>query len=205
VDHDERRPAVTQIRSTLPSVSELAKPAPSGPTIRRATDTDVLPMAEVHIVSWRETYPGMLPERMLARLSIADEAIRWQRMMDRPRAWGEAISFVADQLSSIVGYGTCGEQRMRLLADRGFTSEISELYVLRRSQRQGVGRELMRAMADALIERGHDTVMLWVLAENLVARQFYESLGGVPIAEKRAGLVELAYGWPDLRRLSSVT
>ena len=60
-------------------MSALAKDMPSPPTIRPATDADVLPMAKVHIVSWRETYPGMLPERMLARMSIADEAIRWQR------------------------------------------------------------------------------------------------------------------------------
>ena len=183
-------------------MSELAKPAPSPPTIRRATDADVLPMAKVHIASWRETYPGMLPERMLARLSIADEAIRWQRMLDRPRAWGDAVSFVADDQGSVVGYGTCGEQRASLLAKRGFTAEVSELYVLRGAQRQGVGSALIRAMAGALVERGHRALMLWVLAENQAARRFYESLGGIPIAERRAGLVELAYGWADLRRLS---
>lgn len=202
-DNTERRLADAPFRTTFRFVSELAKPAPSPPKIRRATDADVLPIAKVHIVSWRETYPGMLPERMLARLSIAEEAIRWQRMLDRPRAWGGAMSFVAEQDGSIVGYGTCGEQRMRLLSKRGFTSEVSELYVLRSAQRQGVGCGLMEAMAHALIERGDRALMLWVLAENQAARRFYESLGGVPIAERRASLVELAYGWADLRRLSS--
>ena len=50
------------------------------PTIRRATDADVLAMARVHIVSWRETYPGMLPEPMLARMSIAATARRRESM-----------------------------------------------------------------------------------------------------------------------------
>jgi hypothetical protein len=61
----------------------------------------------------------------------------------------------------------------------------------------------MKAMAGALLERGHRAVSLWVIDTNWVARRFYESLGGTPIAEKRAGLVEVAYGWTDLRRLLS--
>ena len=164
---------------------------------------DVLPMAQVHIRSWRETYPGMLPEPMLAQMSIASEAIRWQRMLDRPRAWGGAISFVADQEGSIVGYGSCSDQRSRLLHERGFTGEISELYVLRSAQRQGVGSWLMRAMAQALLDSGHQGMSLWVLEENRAARIFYEILGGTAIAEKRARLSEVAYGWADLRRLAA--
>lgn len=160
-------------------------------------------MANVHIASWRETYPGMLPEPMLARMSIAEEAIRWQRMLDRPRAWGGAISFVADQLGSVVGYGSCSDQRSRVLQERGFTGEISELYVLRIAQRQGVGSSLMRAMAEALLERGRQGMSLWVLEQNKAARQFYECLGGTAIAEKRAGLMEVAYGWADLRQLAA--
>ena len=184
-------------------MSEVAKHTPAQPTIRLATDADVLTMAKVHIASWRETYPGLLPDPMLERLSIADQAIRWQRMLDRPRARGQAVAFVADQHGSVVGYGTCGEQRTQLLRDRGFTGEITELYVLRCAQRQGAGSGLMKAMASALIGRGHRTLSLWVLDRNSVARRFYESLGGTPIAEKRARLVEVAYGWTDLRRLLS--
>jgi len=160
-------------------------------------------MAKVHIISWRETYPGMLPEPMLARLSIADEAIRWQRMLDRPRAWGGAISFVAEQDGSVVGYGSCGEQRSRLLRERGFTGEITELYVLRSAQRQGAGSALMKALGGALLESGHPGMSLWVLEQNHSARRFYERLGGTAVARKSASLIEVAYGWPDLRQLSS--
>jgi ribosomal protein S18 acetylase RimI-like enzyme len=180
---------------------ELAKLPPPPPTIRRATDADVLPMAKVHIISWRETYPGLLPDPMLARLSVANEAIRWQRMLDRPRAWGGAMTFVADQQGSIIGYGSCGEQRSRLLRDNGFTGEINELYVLSSAQRQGAGSGLLLAMASALFDRGHRAVSLWVLERNRAARRFYESLGGTQIAEKRASFAEVAYGWPDIRRL----
>ena len=182
-------------------MAEGAGALASRPVIRRAGDVDVLPMAKVHIATWRESYPGLLPDAMLARLSVADQAIRWQRMLDRPDAWGGAISFVADQDGSIVGYGTCGEQRDPLLRNRGFTGEVAELYVIRHVQGQGAGSGLMKAMAAALIEHGHRAVSLWVLEQNAPARRFYEHLGGTLIAEKRASLVEVAYGWTDLRPL----
>ena len=184
-------------------MSALAKATPPPPTIRRATGADVLVMAKVHIASWRETYPGMLPEPMLAGMSVADEAIRWQRMLDRPRRWDGSIVFVAEQDGAVVGYGSCGVQRTKALHDRGFTGEIGELYLLRAAQRQGAGSGLMKAMAAALLERGHRGMSLWVLQRNRDARLFYERLGGILIAEKHAGLFEVAYGWSSLERLSS--
>jgi ribosomal protein S18 acetylase RimI-like enzyme len=162
-------------------------------------------MAKVHIASWRETYPGMLPDPMLARMSVAEEAIRWQRMLDRPGAWGDAVSFVADDHGTIVGYGTCGEQRMPALRGHGFTGEVTELYVLRSSQRLGLGSHLMKAMAASLMGRGHVAMCLWVLGRNEPARLFYERLGGRLIGRKSGGLGEVAYGWTDLLALSSIT
>jgi GNAT superfamily N-acetyltransferase len=159
-------------------------------------------MANVHIVSWRETYPGILPEPMLAKLSIAREAIRRQRLFDRPGAGGAEIAFVADQDGMIVGYGSCGDQRTELLHNHGFTAEVGELYVLRRAQRQGVGSGLMKAMATALIELGHHSMSLWVLEKNTPAREFYERRGGTRIAKKRQRIAEVAYGWADLRQLT---
>jgi GNAT superfamily N-acetyltransferase len=182
-------------------MSALARRFPAPPIIRAATDADVLAMAKVHIVSWRETYPGMLPEPMLARMSIAHEAIRWQRMLDRPRRWGGAIAFVAEQDGTVVGYGSCGEQRTQLLHEHGFTGEVGELYVLRSAQRLGAGSGLMQAMASALLGRDHRAISLWVLEQNSAARRFYERIGGRPIAKKSGRLEEIAYGWSDLERL----
>ena len=183
-------------------MSALAKQTPSLPMIRAATAADVMQMAKVHIISWRETYPGLLPDSMLARLSIAEEAIRWQRMLDRPGGQSEA-AFVAELEGLVVGYGSCGGQRTPLLRERGFTGEIGELYVLGSAHRQGAGSGLMKAMAGMLMERGHRALSLWVLEENSRARRFYEGLGGTAIAKKRARLAEVAYGWTDLNLLQS--
>ena len=175
-------------------MSEPAKLPPSL-IVRAATNDDVLAMAQVHIASWRETYPGLLPEPMLARLSIASEAIRRQRMLDRPSALAWALAFVAEHQGEVVAYGSCNNQRTGPIYVRGFTGEVSELYVLRKAQRQGAGSLLMAAMARALLERGHRGFALWVLEQNAPARRFYERLGGTLIGERHSGPDEVAYGW----------
>lgn len=177
--------------------------APAPPNVRPATGADVLGMAKVHILSWRETYPGLLPNAMLRGLSISNEAIRAQRLLDHPRGPGASILFVAELRGAVAGYGSCGEQRSQKLYAQGFTSEVYELYVLREAQGQGAGSGLLSAMAAELVKRGHHAMSLWVLEENEPARGFYERLGGGAIAERRGHLHEVAYAWPDLETLAA--
>lgn len=61
----------------------------------------------------------------------------------------------------------------------------------------------MGTVARHFTERGVNSMLLWVFADNRPARGFYEALGGVPVAEDGfelggAWLVEVAYGWRDL-------
>lgn len=49
-------------------------------------------------------------------------------------------------------------------------------------------------------------MVLWVLRENIAAREFYRRLGGEAVPEKEekranATLVETAYGWRELAQL----
>ncbi len=67
----------------------------------------------------------------------------------------------------------------------------------------GAGRRLVGSVARHLAERGMGSMLLWVFADNRPARRFYESLGGVLVAEDGfelggAWLTEVAYGWKDL-------
>ena len=87
----------------------------------------------------------------------------------------------------------------------GYSGELYAIYLLQTAQREGMGRRLVSAVARRLAESGHQSMMVWVLADN-PSRGFYEKLGGNPIAEKlveiaATQLVEVAYGWDDLTRL----
>lgn len=172
-------------------------------SIRAATLADAPMIGHVHVLSWRQSYAGMLPAAMLARMSVAEHGIRWARMLGHGAPAKRArVHVVEDTQGTIIGFGSFGPQRLAALRNAGFDAEVDMLYFLRAAQRQGLGTRLMRTMASALSDSGYRGLSLWVLNENVAARGFYERLGGQPVGERPYGrLVEIAYGWPALRTL----
>jgi ribosomal protein S18 acetylase RimI-like enzyme len=64
----------------------------------------------------------------------------------------------------------------------------------------------MRTAAREFARRGHTSMLLWVLNDNLPARKFYEALGGKILREKPISigdqtLPEISYGWDNLINL----
>lgn len=175
--------------------------------LRRARIGDVGQLGALHVESWKEAYAGLLPEDMLADLSIEARSAMWARILGDPSAFGQTAVYVVEDGAAMIGFGACGQQRDYRLREDGFDAEISAIYVLRSHQRRGVGRALMREMAMDLRCRKFEAAALWVLRENTTARNFYRNLGGEIVAEKedkreKATLVEIAYGWWELSRLS---
>ncbi|MFT4134741.1 GNAT family N-acetyltransferase [Labrys sp. (in: a-proteobacteria)] len=176
-------------------------------TLRRANPQDAAKLGALHVASWRETYAGLMPDAMLAKLSVRARSAMWTRILADPPAVGNVAVYVAEDGGDIVGLGSCGWQRDQDLGDRGFDAEIGAIYILRSHQRGGIGRALMREMARALHAYGLRAVSLWVLRGNITARSFYERQGDEWVAEKedrrgRFVLVEDAYGWRDLAHLA---
>lgn len=163
-------------------------------------------MAKIHVACWKEAYAGLMPDVVLANLSVANRATRWQGILSQPEHFNRTTAFVAERDGAPVGFGSCGDQRTPALNEQGFTSEVSAIYVLRSTQGCGVGSALMAAMAQTLLERDHRAASLWVLRENAPGRHFYQRLGGEVISQKQETtdgmtLIEVAYGWRDLHRL----
>ena len=81
--------------------------------------------------------------------------------------------------------------------------EIFTLYVAPEHQERGIGRALLFRLFEGLTDRGLNSAVVWVLAQN-PARFFYEAMGGRRIAAKQerlwnTTLPQVAYGWDDLR------
>ncbi|MCU4178011.1 GNAT family N-acetyltransferase [Bosea sp. BH3] len=178
--------------------------APSrDPLIRIATPEDARAIAQVHVASWRESYDGLVPEPMLATLSVEAREHSWRAMLADLAASGHTAILVAEDDGAIVGFAACGRQREAGLAAQGYAAEIGSIYVLQRCQRRQLGTRLMHAAFGALAEAGFEGASLWVLRDNAPARHFYERLGGNLIGQKadqRGSVVlpEVAYGWRDL-------
>jgi ribosomal protein S18 acetylase RimI-like enzyme len=174
--------------------------------IRIATSDDAQALGAMHVASWRETYTGLLPDKMLSALSIETRSAAWAKIMREPATQHSTVVYLAEHDGTIIGFGSCGAQRTESLTVKGYDGEVSAIYILREFQKRKIGTRLFRAMSSDLIGRGFNGAALWVLRDNLRARRFYERFGGKVIAEREdvrdgAVLVELAYGWLGIREL----
>jgi GNAT superfamily N-acetyltransferase len=168
--------------------------------IRAARLEDAGAIAHVHVESWRTTYAGIVSDAYLAGL---DEILR-ERLW---REWliGETLVFVAEWDGRVVGFAHGGANREGV---GDCDAELYAIYLLREAQKRGIGAGLLRAMANALLERNFKSMALWVLEKNR-SRSFYEK-SGAHIATSKvieiggAKLMEVAYAWADLKELTKL-
>ena len=164
--------------------------------IRPALPVDAAEIARVHVDSWRTSYRGLLADDFLESLSEAGYTERWRRVIGD----GTSRVFVVEEPEGIVGFASGGRERA---GESGFEGELYAIYIVAGSQRLGHGRELVRAMAAALRDMGLSDMIVWVLRDNVPAREFYERLGGSyvrsqPITIGATTLEEMCYGWRSL-------
>src|SRR6185369_4873639 len=90
--------------------------------LRKATQTDAANIGALHVTSWRETYRGLLPSKMLAELSVDARTAMWTNILGKPEDFGCASIFVAEAGGHTVGFGACGENRRdKALSDAGYS------------------------------------------------------------------------------------
>ncbi|MBY6240127.1 GNAT family N-acetyltransferase [Methylosinus sp. Sm6] len=170
--------------------------------IRPATSADADAIATLHVASWAESYASLAPAEVLADYTLETRLAQWRETLGAADAGRPAPSvFLALRADGVpVGFCACGGQQNDVLGERGYAGEFQAIYLLKEAQRRGLGRRLMRRMAEDLRARGIEWASLWVLRHNFSARRFYEKIGGRKIAVEGAwrGVPEVAYGWRDL-------
>jgi GNAT superfamily N-acetyltransferase len=167
--------------------------------IRPAQPADIPGIARVHVDSWRTTYAGIMPDDFLASLNYQQREEMWRALLMYPREW---LYVADDENSMIVGFASCGPERA---GDTDYIGELYAIYLLSEHQGKGIGRALAQAAAARLLEEGFTSMLVWVLADNS-SRAFYEALGGQYLYEKPitigdTTLIEVAYGWIEIRDL----
>jgi len=171
--------------------------------VRAARLVDAETIARIEVETWRTTYAGMLPDRVLLNMSERRQTASWGHFLrHRP----DDVRIAHTPRGTLTGFGNCGAQR-----DSGldYEGEIYTLYVLPDAQGQGAGRALVLALFSRLVATGRSSALVWVVRAN-PARFFYERLGGkqvmhrpIPVGGQPVDAV--AYGWRDLATVLSRT
>ncbi|HUB40957.1 MAG TPA: GNAT family N-acetyltransferase [Streptosporangiaceae bacterium] len=158
------------------------------PLIRRALPADATAMADVFINAWRQAYPGVVPEAVLAALD-PEQTARWLAGLIARRSEGATdVGELGGRVIGFVRYGT--------VSGEPASGYVFGLYVDPGAAGQGAGRALLRHAEQRLAEDGCATVALHVFEANERARQLYSRAGFQPDGSTR---VEPEYQATEVR------
>jgi ribosomal protein S18 acetylase RimI-like enzyme len=141
--------------------------------IRRGGPADALDIATMHVRAWRAAYQGIVPDDVLAELSIPDRAERWREQLADDSE--QQRTFVAEHEGMVMGFVASGPSRDPFADTRG--GEVYAIYVDPDSWGRGIGSSLLAHAVEDLRAHGYTHATLWVLAANDGARRFYEAHG----------------------------
>jgi GNAT superfamily N-acetyltransferase len=169
-------------------------------SIRAATERDAVAIAHVHVQSWRTTYAGIVPEEYLATLNEAERVPVWRDWLTR-----DIRVYIADLDGEVVGFISGGAIREPV---QTYDAELYAIYLLEHAQRQGIGKALLKELAESLLGKGFTGMIVWVLEKN-PSRHFYVRSSAQIVTSKSiqiggVTLSEVSYGWPDLQSILSL-
>jgi GNAT superfamily N-acetyltransferase len=171
-------------------------------SIREATRADAEAIARLHLENWRVAYRDIVPDGVLDAITEASRRDHWEQVLAAPEG-SEFVLVAEDGGGQLLGIASGGPE---LGGESLYRGEVYVLHVRPDAQGHGVGRALMRAVAERLAGGGITSMLVWALRENLPACRFYEAMGGRFIREQPAPfegvtLLDAGYGWRDTTAL----
>jgi ribosomal protein S18 acetylase RimI-like enzyme len=159
--------------------------------VRAPKPGDAKALSEIFSAAWLHAYRGIIPHLHLDNI-VRRRGLDWWRSAIRN---GEDI-VVLEVAGKTAGYATIGAARTR----GKYAGEIYELYLAPDYQGVGYGELLFESCRHRLDQRRMKGLIVWVLAENFIASDFYWRRGGRPIAKtsERFGtekLEKIAFAW----------
>ena len=170
-------------------------------SIRRARNEDIEEIARIYIDTWKTTYQGLVPDPFLDSLSYHEAEMKWLRFLEDTTE--RSFIYVAcNEYAEIIGFAAA---RMNQQVDP-FEGELYALYLSPATQRLGIGKRLISAVATHFLSEQISSMMVWVMKKNQSGRGFYQRLGGEYYGSRESQFGEHivedeAFGWKDIYNL----
>ena len=159
--------------------------------LREATVADLRPLAELHVRTFNETHVGPFGSGP----TYATREWQWREKLSET----DAVHFVLvleTATKQLVGFIWCHPTK----DNPQWAARLNKIYLLREYQRRGLGKRMVAAAVDRLLENGLTSMALFTETDNEPACNFYEQLGGERQLDEQ-GQFGGMYGWADLRKL----
>jgi ribosomal protein S18 acetylase RimI-like enzyme len=149
-------------------------PEHSDADIRPASSHDAGDIAAVHVSSWLATYAHLTKTRRAAETGLTGRTALWTRRLNSPETGCSIL--VATDGGRVRGFVYLGPTP-DVDDDPNKTAQVLSIHVEPEFAGRGVGRRIMARAVVSLRADGYTAATLWVVAENLRSRRFYERLG----------------------------
>jgi L-amino acid N-acyltransferase YncA len=159
-------------------------------TIREATIADVPALAALHVITFSETHGSFNAPTIAAR------KWQWQNIFQNKNdSW---FCFVIEKENEgLIGFAK--GQLYNHVDHSDFSGELNKIYLLRKYQKLGLGKQIICKVANEFIQRGITSMLLFGDANNS-SNKFYEQMGAEKLFAKN-GEFQGGYGWRDLQKL----
>ena len=164
--------------------------------IREATPDDAAAIAKVHVLSWKESFVGIVPDAFLEKLTIENRTKAFAERFGEPH-YHMYLAELDD--AGVVGFADVGDPRY----DVGdYDAELYAIYLFHEFQGKGIGAPLFERIKQFLIDQGKNSMYLLAL-EVSPYRPFYEKMGGQLVGQRKVKLEGIdfnavVYGWEGL-------
>jgi GNAT superfamily N-acetyltransferase len=158
--------------------------------LRDATLKDARALAKLHVQTYQETHGG--------GPTVAIRFFQWTQNLSRGSK-SDFTVLVEDEEGRLVGFARAHPTPADEVSD--WEGHLNKIYVLRSHHRQGIGRMLLREVAQRLLAMGIHSMNLFGEAGN-PSNGFYERLGAERTYAEN-GDFHGGYGWRDLRQMTN--
>lgn len=162
--------------------------------IRDVEPGDEKVLAYIQTESWKAAFKDILSPEDLACYADVDKAEQMYKHLLEEQIANGRILFVGGKPYCIAYWDKSREEAMMGYA------ELICIHSLQEQWHKGYGTRMMNYVLNEVRKQGYRNIHLWVFADNVRARKFYESIGfgATAITKETLGACEIMYSLENL-------
>ena len=140
--------------------------------LRLATILDCYKLAKIKKEVWETTYRGIYPDSKIDNYDYNIQTNKFKQMVNNK----DIYLYIIMVDNKIIGYFDYGKPVSRPYKD--YKQEIGLLYLLKKYQNKGLGKEIFMFAKRKIKENGYNNFFVSCNKYNYKAQKFYEKMGG---------------------------
>jgi len=146
--------------------------------IRDIKKEDIPQVVDIQISGWRTAYKGIIDDEYLENMNYEE------RIKMRQKDYTENRFIVAELNNEVVGFCRYTDNMEKTPETPEVDCELRALYVKPELKHNGIGKKMFQYAVNEFKNMGKTKMVLWCLKDNVLARKFYEKMGGKIIKER---------------------